>query len=439
GTLCAALLLAVLALPNIAWIRNVVSANIAYRSNPQEYVARAAARDPYSGELLLLPRRAAEWIDDHSPSGTVVASQMKAAALWLGGRPLMLTNPLLPVEDFDNRIRDYRIRFLICQLQGHQIPDFAFQMALSSRYRFTPVYTFGDIRVYGIGQKDRPGEPSLIVPPGGLTPAEARFLGGVYALGAGDGRSAVAAFSGMERVPGVEGSALFYSAVAREFAMDLDTAETLFAAFRTIPQSAAYLWHAQTHENIITLLRSARGGISREEAAGVFQDAAMTYWILGFRAQAARMLREALRLEPGYFAGDIFGALFSLAGGDTSGAREGVRLANAARPADPLARALTSAMAAIDSLPGTAHPAALELAIGRQYAAMGLYEMAIDQALKALAYGEDPEALRMLADLYLRKERRAPALAALRRLALLRPGDSDLSQEITAVVRDMDR
>ncbi|HTO94925.1 MAG TPA: hypothetical protein VMM80_11115, partial [Bacteroidota bacterium] len=116
GTLCAAFLLAVLALPNIAWIRNVVSTNIAYRSNPQGYVAQAAARDPYSGELLLLPRPAAEWIDAHSPSGTVVASQMKAAALWLGGRPLMLTNPLLPVEDFDNRIRDYRVGFLICQL-----------------------------------------------------------------------------------------------------------------------------------------------------------------------------------------------------------------------------------------------------------------------------------------------------------------------------------
>jgi len=439
GTAWATILLVLLALPNAAWVKNVVGTNIGYRSDPAGYVARAAERDPYPGELLLVPRNAAEWIDAHSPAGTVVGSKVKPVALWLEGRPLLVLNPLIPVEEFDNRIRDYGVRFLVCELEGHQVPDFAFQMALSARWRFEPAFTFGDVRVYGVEAKKRPGEASLRPGPGGYRPAEARFLGGVYALGTGDGPRAAAAFAQVEHVPGMETSALFYAAVAREFAMELDTAETMFAAFRTIPQSAAYLRQAQTHEDIIALLRSAGGHLSRDEAAGVFQDAAMSYWILGFRAQAARMLREALRLEPGYFAGDIFGAIFSLAGGDTAGAHEGVRLAAAARPSDPLAHALSAAMASIDSLPRSAHPAALELAIGRQYVAMGLVEMGIDQALKALRYGEDADALRMLADLYLKKDRRGPALRALRRLAALRPGDQNLSKEITEVRGDMDR
>ena len=430
GTACSVLLLAVLSLPNLAWERNVVSTNIEYRRDPSGYVTSTAARDPYPGELLLIARPAAEWIDAHSPAGTVVGSKKKAAALWLGERPLLVLNPLTPIEDFDNKIRDYGVRYLVCELAGHQVPDFAFQMALSPRSRFVPVFTFGDIRVYSVEKKDRTGEPSLSPPPGGFGPTEGRFLGGVYALAAGDPRRALATFTQMESVPGVETSALFYAAVAQEFALDLDSAETMFAAFRTIPQSAAYLRQAQTHEDIIALLRSAEGHLSAEEAAGVFQDAAMSYWILGFRSQAARMLREALRLEPGYFAGDVFGSIFSLAGGDTAGAREGVRLALAARPDDPLTHALVTVVACIDSLPRSPHPGALELSIGRQYVAMGLYEMGIDQALKALGYGEDPDALRMLADLYLRKDRRAPALATLRRLTLLRPSDSELQQEI---------
>jgi len=439
GTLCSTVLLILLALPNLAWVRNVVATNLAYRNDPEGYVTRAAARDPYPGELLLIPRRAAEWVKANAPARTVVGSKMKAAALWLDGRPLLVLNPLIPVEDFDNRIRDYGIRFLVCELQGHQVPDFAFQMALSHRSRFTPVFTFGDVRVYSVTQKGRPGEASIVPPPGGFGATEGRFLGGVYALAAGDGKSAAAAFRSMERVPGVETPALFYGAVAREFAMDLDTAETMFAAFRTIPQSAAYLRQAQTHEDIIALLRSIDGDLSRQEAAGVYQDAAMSYWILGFRAQAARMLRETLRLDPGSFAGAVFGAVFSLAGGDTAGAHRGVTLAAAARPSDPLTRALTAALACIDSLPRARQPGAVELEIGRQYVAMGLYEMGIDQTLKALACGEDPDALRMLADLYLKKERRAPALAALRRLALLRPDDQNLRQEIEGVTKEMDR
>jgi tetratricopeptide (TPR) repeat protein len=424
------ILMALLALPNLAWIRNVISTNAAFRNNPGEFVAASAKDDPYPQELMLIPHRAAEWIAGESPRGTVVGSKIKAAALWLDGRPLLVLNPLLPVEEFDNRIRDYGIRYLVCDLQAHRIPDFALQMALSTRHRFTRVFAFGDVRVYHVAEKSDPREASLIPPAGGYGATEGRFLQGVYALAYGGQRQAIATFESMENVPGVETSALFYTAVAREFAMDLDTADALFAKFRTIPQSAAYLRQSQVHEDIIALLRSAAGEQSGEERASKYQDAAMSYWILGFRTQAVTMLREALRLDPGYFEGEVFGSLFSLAGGDTAGARQGVRLAERARPTDPLTRSLNSIIDCIDSLPAAQKKGRLEIAIGRQYAGMGLYEMGIDQALKALRDGEDPDALRLLAGLYIRKERRAPALSALRRLEAVSPGDTAVAVEI---------
>jgi cytochrome c-type biogenesis protein CcmH/NrfG len=61
---------------------------------------------------------------------------------------------------------------------------------------------------------------------------------------------------------------------------------------------------------------------------------------------------------------------------------------------------------------------------------MGLYEMGIDQAVKALRDGEDPDALRLLAGVYIRKERHAPALAALRRLVRAAPGDSAAAADL---------
>jgi tetratricopeptide (TPR) repeat protein/4-amino-4-deoxy-L-arabinose transferase-like glycosyltransferase len=423
-------ILVLLALPNLAWIRNVASTNIAFRMNPEEFVAAHARTDPYPEELMLIPRRAAEWISGHSARETVVGSKIKAAALWLDGRPLLVLNPLLPMEEFDNRIRDYGITYLVCELQAHQIPDFALQMALSARHTFSPVFAFGDVRVYRVGEKSDPHQASLVPPGGGYGNAEDVFLQGVYALAYGGEKQAVATFEALEALPGAQTSALFYAAIAREFTMDLDAADSLFARFRTIPQSAAYLRQAQVHETIIGTLRSAGGDPPGEEKASKYRDAAMSYWILGFRTHAVTMLREALRLDPGSYAGEVLGAVFSLAGGDTAGARHGVRLAGRARPTDPMTRSLMSIISCIDSLPHAGAPGKLEIAIGREYAALGLYEMAVDQALKGLRDGDDREALRLLADMYIRKERRAPALSALRRLQNMSQGDPAVSEEI---------
>ncbi len=423
-------LVLLLAVPNLVWIRNVIATNLAYRSNPDEFVSLHAGNDPYPDELLLLPRRAASWIAEESPAGTVVGSKIKAAALWLEGRPLLVLNPLIPTEEFDNRIRDYGIRYLVCELQAHQIPDFAFQMALSIRHTFTPVFSFGDVRVYRVGEKGDIHQPSLVAAAGGYGPVEAAFLQGVYALAYGGERRALATFRAMERVPGAETPSLFYEAIAREFAMDIDTAGMLFARFRTIPQSAAYLSQAQAHENIIALLRDAAADPPGEEKAAKYQEAALSYWILGFRTQGVAMLRESLRLDPGRFSGEVFGAVFSLALGDTAGAREGVKLAERARPTDPLTGSLRLIMACIDSLPSEETHGRLEIAIGRQFASMGLYEMGIDQAMKALRDGENPDALRLLAGIYVRKERHAPAIAALRRLVRAAPGDSAAAADL---------
>jgi 4-amino-4-deoxy-L-arabinose transferase-like glycosyltransferase/tetratricopeptide (TPR) repeat protein len=428
GVLTALVLL--LAVPDLAWIRNVIATNLAYRSNPEEFVSLHAKNDPYPDELMLIPRRAAVWIAAESPRGTVVGSKIKAAALWLEGRPLLVLNPLIPMEEFDNRIRDYGIRYLVCELQAHQIPDFALQMALSLRHTFTPVFAFGDVRVYRVGEKADIRQPSLVAPPGGYGAVEAAFLQGVYALAYGGEQQALTTFRAMERVPGAETSSLFYEAIAREFAMDLDTAGVLFARFRTIPQSAAYLRQAQVHENIIALLRDAAADPPGEEKAAKYQEAAMSYWILGFRTQGVTMLREALRLDPGYFSGEVFGAVFSLALGDTAGAREGVKLAERARPTDPLTGSLRSIMASIDSLRSPARSGTMEIAIGRQYVSMGLYEMGIDQAVKALRDGEDPDALRLLSGIYVRKDRHAPAIAALRRLVRTAPGDTAAAADL---------
>jgi len=433
GHLVAPICLIVLALPNLAWIRNVVTSNVSFRSDPEAFAQRAIRDDPYPNELLLIPRRASEWVALHSDSATVVASKSMATGLWLHGRPIVVINPLSPVEDFDNKIRDYHVAYLICSLQAHAVPDFLLQMAMSNKHRFISEVTFADVEVFRVLEKTSPAEPSFSLAPDDTHGLLAAYLSAVLSLRDGRSFEAVARFRAISRLPGLETSGLFYSAVSQEFNGNLDSAYALFVQFRTIPQSAAYVSQAQFHEDIISLLRSSSRSLPPEERAARLQEASMGYWILGFRTQAILTLRQGLRADPGFFAGNVFGTIYSLAVGDTAGAHEGVRLAERSRPMDPLTVSLRRVLATIDSLPYSPHKGHLECEIGRRFAEMGLFDMGIDQSYKALRYGDDAEALRLLADLYEKKERRGPALQTLRRLALLEPDDAALKGEIRAL------
>lgn len=422
--------LVLFAIPNLAWDRNVTACNLAFRTDPAAFAERTLRDDPYPNELLLTPRTAANWVAAHSASTSVVGSKSMASGIWLEGRVLLVINPLSPVEDFDNKIRDYHVGYLVCSLQAHAVPDFFVQMVMSTKSQFLPEFSFGDVEVFRIEPKTDPAQPS--VP---LGPAESRgLLGGylraVIALANGQSGEALARFESLGRVPGLETSGLFYTAIAQEFVGNLDSAETLFARFRTIPQSAAYVQQAQFHEDIIALLKSETKNQPPDERAALLHAASIRYWILGFRAQAILKLRDALRLDPDFFAGNIFGAIYSLAVGDTAGAHQGVMRAERRKPRDPFTLSLRAVLSAIDSLPRAPDKGRLELEIGRRYASMGLYEMGIDQAYKALRYGDDPEAFRMLADLYEKKERRAPALEALHHLAGLQGQNRALQEEI---------
>ncbi|HUI64144.1 MAG TPA: hypothetical protein VL126_04830 [Bacteroidota bacterium] len=425
--------LILLALPNLAWIRDIVASNISFRSDPAAFSERAIREDPYPNELLLIPRRASEWVVAHSDSAMVVGSKSMATGLWLQGRRVLVINPLSPVEDFDNKIRDYRVGYLICSLQAHAVPDFLLQMAMSNKHCFAPEITFADEEVFRVEQKTTPAQPSFSLGPGDSHGLLAAYLSAVLSLRDGRSAEAVARFEAISRLPGLETSGLFYSAVAQEFAGNLDSAYAFFARFRTIPQSAAYVQQAQFHEDIISLLKSPAQSLPPEERAARFQEASMSYWILGFRTQAILTLRKGLRADPAFFAGNVFGAIYSLAVGDTAGAHEGVRLAARSRPTDPLTISLRRVLATIDSLPYSPNKGHQECELGRRFAEMGLFDMGIDQGYKALRYGDDAEALRLLADLYEKKERRAPALHALRRLALLDRENQALQGEIRAL------
>ena len=432
----AALVIAAAALPNVFWDGGAIATNLAYFRSPETFAAAVEREDASSNELTLISRPAAEWIAQNSTPSTAVMSLYKESGLWLSGRPVVTPGPFIATDDFDGMVRDYGVGFLITGLRAHQVHDFEAQMAISAKYRFVPVYRAADTEVFRIEEKASLRDPSVVLSSPVLAPLRRLFLQGILSLRAGKYAGAIDAFSKLRNVEGVQAVAAYYAAASLEFSDRIDEAESLYREFRTIPQATAFLEQARYHEDIIALTRESMKASTREELASLYHSISLSYWILGFRAQARVMMDRALQADPQLYIGHVFGGLYALADGDTVLAGNFIDAARRARPADPLTRSLTAVMTAIDSLHVSSRPALIELAIGREYVAAGLYDLAIDQSVKALRREPDnSEALESLAALYTRKRRPGPAIVALRRLLELRPEDSSLREQIRLLTR----
>ncbi|MEW6510031.1 MAG: glycosyltransferase family 39 protein [Bacteroidota bacterium] len=436
AAIAAIIVIALAEVPNLLWDRSAIATNLAYLRSPEEFTSSVSSEDPSPNELTLIPRDAAKWIAANSPPASGVISLYKDAGFWLGGRPVLTPGPFVAIDDFDGIVRDYGVGFLLTGLHAHEVHDFEAQMALSTRYRFVPVYRAGDTEVFRVEGKTSPRAPSIVLASPVLGPLRRLFLSGILAIRAGRYPEAVEAFRQLQATEGLRIAALYYTAVALECDSRLETADSLYGEFSALPQAAHYLQQVQYHREIIGLIREAERSDARQERASLFHSISLSYWILGLRHRAVTMLDLALQTDPQLYIGQVFGTLYALAEGDTVLARTFVAAVRRTRPSDPLTFSLGNAMSAIDSLRGSTRPSRLELEIGRQYVAAGLYELGIDQATKAFrADSTNSDALRLLSDLYIRKHRIAPALGALRRLSVLRPDDVGIKAEIRQISR----
>ena len=423
-------------IPNLAWVGNLGALNASYRRDPEKCLDALRANDPSTHPLALITRPAASWITAHSPENASAVSYYNDVGMGLDGRKVDRLNKLISPEEFENHLRDYGTSYVVSGMLAHEIPDFEAQMILARRFQFTPVFRFGDITVFSVSRKKQTTDASLILPRSALTDRHILFVRGIQALKAGKYDEAGDAFGELLRTRELNWIALYYHAIAEESASHLDEAEEELHQFRSMPQAAAYIQKAQYHEGMIALLRQAASQPDGEDRASLYHTLSLSYWILGLRPQAEAMLLQSLRADPHSFLGHTFEGLYALAEGDARRARSSLVAAIKERPGDSLAQSLGAIITALDSIDRSLQPLKGKLALGKAEVAMRLYEMGIDQAQDVLA--DDPrnkEALQMLAELYERNGRNAPALAALRRLALIEPQDQGVQERIRLLTR----
>ena len=436
---CTVLLL----LPNIVWLRNFTTTAAGYKSKPDILYSEISKQARYPIEYTKQFPQVDEWIDQHSDSSAVIIGRYQEAAIWLHGRKLLMLDPLVSPGDFEGTIRDYQGKYIIAYMVGHQLHDFEFQMAVSGKYRFAPVFRSGDVEVLQIYAKGDSTESSL--PTARIKEASGGgmrrlLLSGISGMGHGNYESAVNAFKRLRSVDGYEAAGAFYSAVVAELSGNFVEARKLFRQFSELPQAGTFLLQAQAHEEIINSLEAARQTPSRAERAAFYHSASLSYWILGFHHQAEKTMQQCIAADSSYFIGPVFAALYALERNDLQTAEDFAEKAAELRPKDPLVASLQRIIASSDSLQHATdtHMRALHLiAIGKDFISLGLNDFAIEDLVKAVEL--DPTnttALGQLSDLYILKRRFAPAARTLSRLLDVDPSNIDAKNKLESILEE---
>ena len=434
-----------LAIPNCAWIYSFVDNNSRYRSDPEAYFLSVVAR-PDAPELLMFPMsKVGEWLSANSQPSAVIAARWKQLSFWLNGRKLLELNPLLPVEQFENQLRDYQVGYLVVVHDRSRLREFETQMALSSRFSFTPVHRVGNAVIIKVESARRGNtqipmdtSTSLMAEKWGILDSLNRadeqtqylFRTALRSMESGNSEEAERIFESLSTRAGRSGTVVLHTAIARSFAGKYQAADTLLRNIREGQQAGPLLVHSWYHLQIIEKLRLADGAKDPADRADLLTKVAADYWSLGFREQAERTLKKAIESDPVFPPALVFGIYFSLLREDTLSATQRLQQLRTVAFSHPTIvsfdNLLSSAFSAVRER-DVAKWTAFREAAAQAYERLGLTESAIDELAGILV--RDPSrlsVLRSLARIYVEKERYAPAKRMLGRIERIDPADSEL-------------
>jgi tetratricopeptide (TPR) repeat protein len=440
GALCLFLLI----IANGAWVSSYVGNSLRYRSDPNQYFESMVGR-PDAPELLMFPMsRIGEWISRNTEPSAVVATRWKQLSFWIEGRKLLELNPMLPVDQFENQMRDYRVGYLVALLDRSRLREFETQMALSSRFSFTPVHRVGNAVIIRIADVHEDGEmrgPLMPVPVGeslldSLNSADEQlqylFRLGLQSMDKGWAEEAEAMFQSLSTRAGRSGTVVLYTAIARSFAGKFKEAEELLRNVREGQQAGPLLVHSWYHLQIIEKLRQADAAPDPSARADILTRVAADYWSLGFRLQAERILQRAIESDPTFAPTLVFGIYFDLQRRDTVSAKARLRQLRSFALSHPSVTPLSQLLAGAEAA-AKEDDISISLthreAVAQSYQQIGLIESVIDELTDIIS--QDPfrlPALRRLAKIYVERERYAPAKRILNRISEIAPEDSVLKE-----------
>ncbi|MCX7984289.1 MAG: glycosyltransferase family 39 protein [Bacteroidetes bacterium] len=303
------LLVVVLSIPNVVWSSTYHWQNYRYAHSPEEcYTLLAQGHEYFSSAL----KPATQWLAERIGSNEVLLSKWNEVALFSGGRKVALTNPQAYWGEFEELIRDYSIRFIICGLRPDSSNEYQMLFAQSKRYVFVPVYRKGSTEIRMIVRRSNPPSWMSSIP---RLSYENDFTE-AYSYLETNPQSAYERFVAMGiKYRNID--CIFNIGVAFTFMDSLDRAEKYFKKFLYLQQAGAYVRLVNGHLYLLANLRELSTLTGSHELSYGFQNVGLLLWQLGYHQRSLMMMDSALSKERTFFPASISGAVLAFQLGDT--------------------------------------------------------------------------------------------------------------------------
>lgn len=376
---------ALLSVPNILWSAIYQLENVSYARDPLAHGYLFECGQEYFSRAL---KPVGEWLCARTSPDEVVVTKWNELALFLQGRKVALTNPRTTIGDFENLVRDYQCRYLVCALQPDSSNEYQPVFAQSRRYAFIPVYQQGSVEIREIVPKRMLRQKENEIP---ATSNYEREYREAYATIETDPLKSFNAFFLMGlKYRNID--CMYNMAVAYEFLDSLDWAERYFKKFLYLQQGGAFLRNVNVHLTVLSHLRNAASDTVKMMRASYYHAAAMGLWYLGYQQRALYLLKKAIAEDSTFFPACITTAIFALHVGDTATSRRYLAVARKYEPYNTLSKNLSRIHAYFDTLKHTskAHRRiALRRSIAEAYHTMGFYNVALDELFDILIDAPD--------------------------------------------------
>lgn len=447
---------AVLMIPNAVWCYAFVRENTSYRISPEAFYATIAGKDPFPNSLTKAMSRVGEWMEAHTDTPSVLVTRWKEITFWLPGYKLVELNGLVPLDEFESYLRDYRVQYLLSSVSVRGIRDYEEQMELSTRFRFRTVYRVANMEVVKV---EPPARVSSGIDAGKGSEGDffagmdsstvgafwqeqlkqrSEYLDGIRALKKDSLEKAKAIFQKLSDETNRLSKALLYLAITYEAEGDFPRARQMLWAVPLVSQAGPLLGHAAYHREIIDLLERANWEIETRVRAELYYTVSVRYWLLGLRTQSLKVLRKSLEADPEFLPSLAFGLFFNLQLDRDDEAKQYLERIRRIDSQHPLAQSFGAVLAYRDSLKGKNSPAreaVYRREMAQAYLRTGIGDSAIDELLRLLAEKpDDMPALSLLANLYESRRKFAPAIRVLRQVLEFDPGNSQARERLQAIL-----
>jgi tetratricopeptide (TPR) repeat protein len=261
------------------------------------------------------------------------------------------------------------------------------------------------------------------------------FLQGLRLLSQGNGREAGSIFHSLATYA-KQDNLMFplYEAISYEMAEEEFEAEKIFYSPSLQTEAGTFLHILTYHKEIVEDLKKIHQTTDPHTRANLYSLIAIYYRQMGYTGAVDTMFRRSLAADPKFYPTLIFSAIYDWQDGKYDAARLYCKKAAASDSANPLTKKIQKILDEEDILQHAApgERPALLIQQANDLINAGMREDAIDRLLLLLhEQSQDRDAQKMLADLYLVKQRYAPAEQLYRSLLAADPQNASIRHQLS--------